>query len=141
MSDIRAIDTQKSIIRFYPTIQGSDGIVKNFNNKNSRFRTTTTDPDSEMFPSLSLERHREQLLVVGQVARRRSPVLLDPLPVDAEPQHGGHLAESSANLNKASFFLSKKTLNLFILKTKEYVISVEQPKEIRRTADDESKYS
>ena len=28
----------------------------------------------------------------------RPPVLLDPLAVDAEPQHGGHLAEGRANL-------------------------------------------
>ena len=38
----------------------------------------------------------------------RPPVLLDPLAVDAEAQHGGHLAEGRANLRGNNITISSE---------------------------------
>ena len=98
MTNISPVDAQESVIGLDPSIHGSDGVVEDLNNEDTGFWTTSADPDTKMFPSLTLQGHGQQLLVDPQVGVGHPPVLLDPLPVDPQPQHGGHLAESSANL-------------------------------------------
>ena len=45
----------------------------------------------------------------------RPPVLLDPLAVDAEAQHGGHLAEGRANLRGNIVIVCEADLEVLML--------------------------
>ena len=87
MTNISPVDAQESIIGLDPPIQGSDGVVEDLNNEDTGFWTTSTDPDTQMFASLTLQGHGQQLLVDPQVGVGHPPVLLNPLSVHPQPQY------------------------------------------------------
>lgn len=63
------------------------------------------DIDSDDDIDLALQCDAQHLLVgpdagQGGAPGARSPVFLNPLPVHAEPEHGGHLAECGTHLGK-----------------------------------------
>ena len=100
MTDIGPVDAQQSVVRLDSAVKSGDGVVEDLHDEDAGFWTTSADPDPQMFASLALQGHGQQLLVDPEVGVGRPPVLLDPLPVHAQPQHRGHLAESSANLKQ-----------------------------------------
>ena len=90
VSHVCPVDGEKSIVRLDPPVQSGDGVLQDLDDEDARLWTAATDPDTEMFPGLSLQTDCQHVLVVPEGAcpgPPRPPVLLYPLPVDSQPQH------------------------------------------------------
>ena len=90
MTDVSAIDAEKSVIGFDATIQGRDGVIKNLHDEDSWLRTASTDPDTKMLARLSLQGDLQHFLISSKswvVGAAWSSILFNPLSVDSKTKN------------------------------------------------------